>query len=163
MEEVSQNQVEKAPVETSAVEAAPRDERQLWEVRGEEREQLDALSKEVFGASSRWQSLVTKGYSELVTEEVEEYVPEATDKDGKVTPGFNRKVRVPVKRKDGALQSTKKYHDIKSVTIYMLDRKAQLDKIKAEVKRMQDEARAKKEADALAKRVHEDAQGSAAL
>lgn len=137
------------------------DDRQLWEVRGEEREQLDSLSKEVFGASSRWQTLVKKGFSELVTEELEEYVPGETAADGTVGEGITRKVQVPVKRKDGAHQHVMKRHDIKSVTLYMIERKAQIDKIKAEIKRMQDEEKAKKDAEALAKKVNAEASGSA--
>lgn len=141
--------------------ARPSDDRQIWEVKGEEREQLDALSKEVFGATSRWQSLVRKGFSELITEEVQEYVPGETAADGTVGEGFTRMVQVPVKRKDGAHQSVHKRHDIRSVTIYMLERKAQLDKIKAEIKRIQDEEKAKKDAAALAKKVNAEASGSA--
>lgn len=141
--------------------AAPRDERALHEVKGAERDELDALSKEVFGATSRWQTLVKKGFSQLLTEEVQEYVPGETKEDGTVGEGFTRMVQVPIKRKDGALQSVMKYHDVSSVRVYMLERKAYLDKIKADIKRMQDEEKAKKDAEALAKRVHQEAQGSA--
>jgi hypothetical protein len=97
----------------------------------------------------------------LTPSPVQEYVPGETAADGTVGEGFTRMVQVPVKRKDGALQSLHKRHDIKSVTVYMLQRKAQLDKIKAEIKRLQDEEKAKKDAEALAKKVNAEASGSA--
>lgn len=123
----------------------------------QEREELNALSKEVFGVSSKWQKLVNKGYSKLITEETTEYVPGATDND----EGTTRKVQVPVKRKDGAHQSTTQHHTLASVRQYMLERKEMLEKIRAEMKRQQDEKKAKEEQERLAKKVHEELQGSA--
>ena len=141
--------------------ALPKDNRAIHEVKGAELEELDALSKEVFGATSRWKTLITKGYVEQVMEEVQEYVPGETKEDGTTGEGFTRMVQVPVKRKDGANLSVHKYHDVTSVRAFLLDCKARLDKIKAEIQRMQEEAKAKKDAEALAKKVHEEAQGSA--
>jgi len=121
------------------------------------KDELNALSKEVFGASSRWQKLIGNGYTELVTEEVEEVVP--AEKEGEEPT--TRKVRVPLKNAAGMHQSVIKYHTVESVREYMLDRKKMLDQIRAQIKKQQDEARAKKEQEELTKKVHDDLQGSA--
>lgn len=121
-----------------------------------EREALTALSKEVFNSASRWETLLKKGYTELLTEEITEYVPD--DKGGE---GITRQVKVPLKRRDGALQHVKKSHTVASVKAHMLERKEQLDKIKAEIKKIQDEAKAKKDHEALTKKIHDELRGSA--
>jgi hypothetical protein len=121
------------------------------------KEELDTLSKDVFGTSSRWQKLIGKGYSELVTEEVEEKVPAEKEGDEPTT----RKVRVPVKNKHGMHQSAVVRHTVESVREFMLQRKEQLDRIRAAIKAQQEEAQAKKEQEQLAAKVHEELQGSA--
>lgn len=123
----------------------------------EEKGELSVLSKEVFGTRSRWQKLVNQGYPRLLTEEVTEFVPGEKEED----EGTTRKVQVPAKRHDGAMQSTTVRHTVESVKEYMLQRKEMLDKIRAEIKRQQEEAKAKKELEEQALKVHEELHGSA--
>lgn len=121
-----------------------------------QREELGALSQEVFGASSRYKKLMDQGYDELVTEELDEIVP---GENG--APDTTRQVKVPIKREDGAFQSVRKYHTAESVKTYMLERKEMIDQIKAQLKKQQEEAAAKKAVEAQAKLVHESLVGSA--
>jgi hypothetical protein len=122
-----------------------------------EREELNALSKEVFGASSRWQKLVTNGYSELVTQQVIEEVPAEKAGDAPTT----REVTAPLLRADGARQSVTKYHTVESIRAYMVERKAKIEEIRAAIKKQQEEARAKKAQEELALKVHNELQGAA--
>lgn len=122
-----------------------------------ERDELNALSKEVFAASSRWQKLVNKGYPKLLTEEVTELVPGEKEGD----EATERKVRIPLKRHDGAMQSTTEYHTVESVKSFMIERKAMIDGFKAQLKKQQEDAQAKKEQEALELKVHNELQGSA--
>ena len=125
------------------------------------RVRLNALSKEVFGASSRWQKLVNHGYLELVTREVEEIVP--ADKNGE-NGGINV-VQVPVLTASGAKQSVIKNHTVESVEAYMLDLKSKREVFYARLATMQAEQRAAQEAatasEALSREVHAKAAGSA--
>lgn len=121
-----------------------------------EREELNALSKEVFGASSRWQKLITKGVAEVVTETTTEYVPA---EDG-VGEGTTREVEVPVKRKDGALISRTKHFDKDTVKTYMLERKVKLEEFKAMIDKMKADEAAKKAQDELEANVQEEIGGS---
>jgi hypothetical protein len=123
----------------------------------QEKQELNALSKEVFGASSRWQKLVNDGYRKLITKDVSEEVP-ATKEGEEPT---SRIVQTPVLRADGAHQFETVRHTTKSIKEYMLERKETLNKIRAEIKRQQDEAKAKKELEAHTQEVHRLAQGSA--
>lgn len=123
-----------------------------------EKEELKALSKEVFGASSRWVKMIEKGEAELITEETTEYVPNPEDESKE---GTTRKVNVPVKRDDGAFQFTTKRHTVDSVKQYMLDRKKKIEEIRAEIKKQQDEARAKREKENQARLIQQESGGSA--
>lgn len=68
------------------------------EALAKEHEELEALSKEVFGSTSHYKTLLKKGSLELVTEETTEYVPAVLDADGKeVKAEETRTVQVPVK------------------------------------------------------------------
>ena len=108
----------------------------------EEKEFLKNLSKEVFGASSRWQKLINRGYVDLITEETTEYVPNDKDPDAE---GTTRQVNVPV-LKNGMKQSTIKYHTVDSIRQYMIDRKATIDKIRALMQEQRKAQLAKEEA-----------------
>lgn len=121
------------------------------------RQELNALSKEVFGASSRWQKLVTNGYSELVTEEVEELVP--SDKEGE-EPKLE-KVRMPALL-NGMRQSVMKRHTVESVKELMLKLKTSRDEYFVRVKEAQAAQQAAKEKAELAQKVQEAVAGSAA-
>lgn len=122
----------------------------------EVKEELNKLSLEVFGAASRWQKLCTKGYTKVVTRKEKEVVPAAKEGDSPT----EREIDVPVLRADGATQSTTEYHTVTSIRQYMLDRKEALEKIRAEIKRRQDETQAKKEQEQHISKVHQELQGS---
>lgn len=122
-----------------------------------EKAELNALSKEVFGATSRWQKLVNDGYSRLLTEKVQELVP--SEKEGQ--EGRTVESDAPVKRADGAYQSVLTRHTVESIRTYMAERKAQLDSIRAAMKKNYDDAQAQKAKEALAMKIHEELQGSA--
>jgi hypothetical protein len=121
------------------------------------REELKALSQEVFGASSRYQKLINTGYDELVIEELDEVLPGAKEGD----PDIVRKVSVPVKREDGSMQYVRKYHTEESIKQYMIERKVQLEQIRETIKKQQEEAKAQKEQEELAKKVQQELSGSA--
>lgn len=121
-----------------------------------QREELKALSKEVFGASSRYSKLINQGYSELVTEEISEIVP---GEDGK--PDTERMVQVPVKRADGALQYIHKYHTEESVMEYMKQCKVTLDNFKAQMAKKAADEQAKKAQEEANKKAQEELSGSA--
>lgn len=106
---------------------SPKQSKSVSQLTREEREFLKTLSKEVFGAASRWQKLVERGYEDLVTEETTEYVPNDKDADAE---GTTRQVNVPV-LKNGMKQSVIKRHTVDSIREYMVERKAMIDKIKA--------------------------------
>jgi ethanolamine ammonia-lyase large subunit len=123
-----------------------------------ERLELDALSKEVFGASSRWQKLVTKGHPELVTEEVDEVI--VPEKEG---DPVTKKVQVPVKTHFGANQYKPKHYTVETIREYMLDQKKQFEEIRAKIKQMQEEERVKKAAEDQARQLHNQFGGAAAV
>jgi hypothetical protein len=128
-----------------------------------ERNELDALSKEVFGATSRWQKLIEKGNQELVTEEVTEIVPAEKEEEEPT----KRKVQAPV-LKNGSKQYVTKHYTVESVREYMLQAKIQLHAIREmiqkqqhEQKAKQDEIKAKEEATNRTKQIHQALSGSA--
>ena len=119
-----------------------------------QREELKALSQEVFGAANRWQKLVEHGYQEPLTETATEYVPgEKEDDEGTI-----RQVQVPVKHEGKIPMQVTKRYTVDSIREYMLERKKTLDLIKEQMKKNQEEAKAK---EALLKKVSEELQGSA--
>lgn len=128
------------------------------------RKELDALSKEVFGTSSRWQKLVNKGYDELVTEEVTETTP--AEKEG--DEPTKKQVQVPVLTASGAKQYVRKHHTVESVKEFLGVQKIQLDLVRKQIAQLQEEAKAKqeeekakKEAEDRAKQIHQQLSGSA--
>lgn len=121
-----------------------------------QREELKALSLEVFGSSSRYQKLMNNGYSELVTEEIDEIVPGVDGAEDTV-----KKVKIPVKREDGALQYVTKYHTAESVKEYMLDLKKKQEEFKALMEKALAEQKARQEEQKAANAVQDQAGGSA--
>ncbi len=117
---------------------------------------LNALSKELFGATSRWTKMVKTGRFEQVTEEVTEYVPGEKEED----EGTTRKVQVPIKVNGMAISRRKRF-TVDEVESYMLKLKAQLDAFKAIIeqqKKAQEAAKAQAELD---QKVQETVSGSA--
>lgn len=100
-----------------------------------ERKELDELSKNVFGSSSRWQKLMGKGYTELVTKEVVETVPPEKEGDEPTT----KTVQVPVKTEFGADQYVVKYHTVESVKKYMEEQKELLENIRSQIQKLQED------------------------
>jgi len=121
------------------------------------RKELSALSLEVFGSSSRWQKLITKGYEEVETHMVTETVPGEKEGDPETTV----ENRVPVTLGNNSYKQTTKYQTLETVKEYLLEQKARLDEIRAKIKQMQEEAAAKKKAQEEALAALSDAQGSA--
>lgn len=156
-------QVSKRSLKKAAVEAhnraymdSQKTEVTIDELTQEERQELNSLSKEVYGASSRWHKLVNQGYAKLTTKEVSEFVPNTETKEVTET-----KVTVPNLRPDGAKMSVQTRHTVGSVKAEMLDRKAKLNEIRAIMKKQRDDANAKRETEKLANRVHEELSGTA--
>jgi hypothetical protein len=107
-----------------------------------EREEMKALSKEVFGSSSRWAKFVDKGVTQKVTKKVSE---EVTKEDG--TKETVEKV-VPVHLRVGHHNheySVHKYFTVSEVKAMMLERKAQLEQIREQIAQQQAEAKQKQE------------------
>lgn len=129
------------------------------QVSREKKEQLNALSKEIFGSSSRWVKLVDKGHTELVTEEVEEVIP--ADENGE--NGGIDMVKKPVLTASGAHQYVTKRYTVEEIEAKMNEIKTQRDVYVARLKTMQEEQRKAQEAAEVAKKVHADASGSASL
>lgn len=121
-----------------------------------ERDQLKALSKEVFGVSSKYQRFLD-GVSETITHEVEEEVPGEGD-----APATTRKVRVPTLSPTGSKQTRMKIYTVQETLDLLLGFKAQRDTfIKAQVD-LQIEQAAKKEQEELQKKVQDELAGSCA-
>lgn len=119
----------------------------------EEREELKALSKEVFGVSSKYQRFLD-GVQQVVTEEIEEEVP---GDDG--AEPTTRKVTVP-KIRDGKKSMVLKKYTVEETKELLLKFKAQRDQLIADHQAKQAEDKAKAEAAALQKKVQDELAGS---
>jgi hypothetical protein len=91
----------------------------------EQREELNALSKELMGTPSRWQKLLERGYYETVTEEKDEEVP---GENG--APSTTRKVQVP-KLEHGMVVRTIKHHTYESLLSMLTAMKKSRDEMYA--------------------------------
>jgi hypothetical protein len=112
----------------------------------ETREELNKLSKEVFGVSSKWQGLLEHGVKELVTETKTETIP---GENGK--PDETREIRVPIK-KNGVPQYAIKRYNLDEVRELMLNAKKSRDEYIERMKKAQELAQ-------IEKKVNEVAQG----
>ena len=117
----------------------------MADITRKEREELNALSKEVFNVSSKWQKFF-KGVPELVTKTVKEVVP-----GDKGAPDTEKEVVVPVLL-DGAKQYKTRSYSVEEIKKLLLDAKAQRDAYLAKVK-------ADKELAELQKKIQEQAAG----
>jgi hypothetical protein len=118
-------------------------------------DRLNKLSKEVFGASSRWKKLVEKGYVKQVTEELDDIVP---GENGE--PDTVKKVQVASRRADGAYLSTLERHTLASVEEYMLDLKKKRDEFLAMIEKQRQEQEAKRRQAELEQQVHREVSGA---
>ena len=110
------------------------------------REELNALSKELFNVSSKWKSLLDHGENILVTETKTETIP---GENGQ--PDTTEEIKIPV-LKNGVRQYTHKSYTLEEVKERLLTLKKGRDEYIAKMK----EAQAKRE---LEKRVNDEAQG----
>lgn len=111
-----------------------------------EREELNALSKAVFGVSSKWKKILDNGTSELVTMEKVEEVP---GENG--APATTKTVKVPVLTSYGAKQFQQKYYTLTEVKELLLKAKKQLDDFNAAMKKQREEEESKKKLEQQAK------------
>lgn len=127
----------------------------------EETVELEALSKEVFNAKSRYVTLMTKGEVVPVTETVTEYVP---GEDG--AEGTTKEVQAPVyahnatRGKKSVILKTV-VHTVESVRELMLERKRQQDAFRAMIAKMQADQKAAAEQAKRKKEVQDKLSGSA--
>lgn len=121
--------------------------------------ELNALSKDVFGTSSRWQKMVDKGYKEQVTEEVTETVPAEKEGDAPTT----RQVWVPVKNSGGSFMYVIKRHTVETVLAYMVEQKIKLDALRDQIKKQYEAKLAEQKATEEAKKLNQEFSGSANL
>lgn len=112
----------------------------------EQRVELEALSLEVFGATSRYATLLRDGEVKVVTTIVTEYIPA----EGSGSEGTTKEVEV-VETFPGHPKSAKLHlvrHTVESVKTLMLDRKAKQDVFRAAMAKLEAD---KKEATEQAK------------
>lgn len=118
-----------------------------------QRDQMKALSLEIFGKSSRYQKMFQ--YDDVLTHEVDEVVP---GENGE--PDTTKKVRVPLLY-NGSKQSRRKYRTVEQVIQVLVEFKAKRDEFIAQMKKQQEEAAAKKEAELQAQKLQQELGGSA--
>lgn len=116
------------------------------------REELNALSKDVFGVQSKWQKMLKNGTLQVVTVKVTEKVPGVDGKED-----TTREVDVPVKPK----QTVLKRYSIEEIHSTLLDYKKQIDAIRETVNRQKEEQKRKQEEEKAIQVIKEAAQGSA--
>ena len=85
------------------------------------REELNALSKEVFGVPSKWQKILKDGTTSVLTRRTTETVP---GKDGE--PATTRPVDVPILTEHGAKQLVTKHYTVDEIHVMLLGYKAYL-------------------------------------
>ncbi len=98
----------------------------------EQRQELNALSKEVFGAKSRWRTLLRVGHVVVLSEDFKRklvYKKGAKGRAGK-PQGFIRK-------------SKQHYFTVESVTRFMVEEKTRLAELKAKAEAKVNEANSK--------------------
>lgn len=121
----------------------------------EQREQMKALSQEIFGASSKWQKLYK--YDAALTLTKTETVPGV---DG--APDTTKEVEVPLYVEGTKVkQFERKYRTTQEVLDLLLSFKAKRDEYLANMKKLQAEALAKRKADEERKKIEQELSGSA--
>ena len=120
------------------------------------KEELKALSKEVFGSSGRYEKILKNGMPELITTTKVETVPgengaEATTKE----------VKIPVLTKQGTRQFAIKYYEPEELKTHMLEAKQKIDDFKVQMQKMQEEQQKRQEEQKLINKINEEAKGSA--
>jgi len=119
----------------------------------EQREQLKALSLEIFGKSSRYKKLYE--FDEVLTKSVTETIPGV---DG--APDKEETKEVPVLF-NGSKQSRRRYRSTSEVLDLMVAFKVKREEFLAQMKQQQEEAKKRKEEAEALKKVQESLGGSA--
>lgn len=122
----------------------------------EQREQLKALSTELFNVSSKWKKFYDNGSQELLTKTVVETIP---GKDGE--PDTQKETQVPVLSANGKQQFKQVYYTPETLIAKLTKMKDIRDQFLAQMKEQQQKAAAKKEEEAKLKQIQEDLTGSA--
>lgn len=122
----------------------------------EQREQLKALSTEIFGKSSRYQKLYE--YDQVLTRKIKETVP---GENGEPDKEEENEVPLMVGPGKGSKQSVRRYRTTEEVLQLMLDFKAKREEFMRQMEEQKAAAKAKKDADDAAKKVQEELGGSA--
>lgn len=112
--------------------------------------ELNALSKEVFGSTSKWKKMIEKGVPELVEEDIKKM----SLVDGKEV---TETVKIPVfytgRRGDQEIhQHTLKHYTVESVREFMLMAKDRQDQVRQAIKRIEAQQKAQAEAKATAEK-----------
>jgi hypothetical protein len=110
----------------------------------EVREELNELSKFVYGVSSKWQSILDHGFKELVTETKTETVP---GENGE--PDTTKEIKVAV-LKNGVNQYRIKRYSLEEVKVLLLVGKAQREAMIARYQEMQRQKQAEAKVQELA-------------
>lgn len=113
-----------------------------YNVPAEKRAELDALSKEVYGASSRWVKLMEKGRPQVKTQEMSEVRPVSGEDDKSTDEERTVKFQVPVHYFGAQKSVVQTLHrlTLEEVETEMRARKDAMDKFRAHL-----EEQAKKE------------------
>lgn len=115
------------------------------------REQLKALSKEIFGSSSKWQTILSKGTTELLTKT-------ETQVDG---TGQSFETVVPVLNANGTKNFYQKYYTLETLTEYLLSLKIKRDEFLAKMAKQKEDDRLKAETAKLLEQTKQELTGSA--
>lgn len=119
------------------------------------REELKALSKEVFGASSKWQKMME--YNHVLTTKIKETVPGV---DGAPDTEVEKEVPLLVEGTK-VKQSVRRYRTPEEVLELLRSFKAKRDEFIANMKAQQEAAKKAKEEQAQAAKIQEELAGSA--
>lgn len=122
----------------------------------QERKELDAISKEIFGSSSRWKKFLDKGMPELVTHKV---TRTETVNGTETTKEVEEPLLVPGTTK--VRQYTQKYFTLETLTAWMKDLKQKRDEFIAKMKKEEEERKAKEEEKKRLEAAQEELGGSA--
>jgi hypothetical protein len=115
------------------------------------KEELDKLSKEVFGSSSKWKKMVEDGVIEPVLEDTKRLIPDPeTDGDYKTETIKTQVSHFGANGGELSKFEVKRY-TVDSIKAHMLDIKARFEAFRENVKKLQEEQKAKEEADKAAK------------
>jgi hypothetical protein len=120
------------------------------------RMELNQLSKEVFGVSSKWQKILRDGTTQVLTRTVKETVPGKEGEEPTV-----KEVQVPILTEYGAKQLVTTRYTLEEVHQMLLGYKVQLENFRTIAKQQQEEKAAKEAEHKALKDVHDTAYGSA--